>query len=52
MSSSVYIYNKKKNILVRGVDQTRGLDVTTLSAVAQYSIKCSGSNKKFFLSVS
>ena len=47
MSSSVHIENKKKYILILGIDPR--LNDTTLSAEAQYSINFSRSNKKFCL---
>ena len=46
MSSSVHIDDKKKNILNLGIDPMQELDVTTLSAEAQYSINFSRSNRK------
>ena len=51
MTSSVHIDNKKKDILILGIGPTQGLDDTTLSAEAQYSIKFSRSNRKFCLSL-
>ena len=38
MGSSVHIDNKKKYILILGKASTQGLDDTTLTAEAQYSI--------------
>ena len=38
MSSSVHIYNKKKDVFILGIGATQGLDDATLSAKAQYSI--------------
>ena len=38
MSSSVNIDKKGKEILIRGFDSTQGLDDTTLTAEAQYSV--------------
>ena len=49
MSSSVHIDNKKKDILIFGIGPTPGLDLTTLTAEAQYSIIFSRSNRKFCL---
>ena len=49
MSSSVYIDNKNKDILILGEGPTQGLDDTTLTAEAKYSINFSRSNKKFCL---
>ena len=51
MSSSLHINNKGKYILVLGKGLTRGLDGTTLTAKAQYSINFSRSNWKFCLSL-
>ena len=45
MSSSVNIDNKKKDIFILGIGPTQGLDDTTLSAEAQYSINFLRSNK-------
>ena len=50
MSSSVHIDNKKKDILIIGKGPTQGLDDTTLTAEAQYSINFPRSNRKFCLS--
>ena len=47
MSSSVHIDNKKKDILILGKGPTQGLNDTTLSVEAQYSIDFSRSNRKF-----
>ena len=53
MSSSVQIDNKKKDNLILGKGPSRGLDDTTLTAVApsQYSINFSRSNRQFCLSL-
>ena len=51
MSSSSHIDNKKKDILILGFYLTQGLDDTTLTGEAQYSINFSRSNKKFCLSL-
>ena len=51
MSSSVHIDNKKKDNLILGKGPTQGLDDTTLSAEAQYSISFSRSNWKCCLSL-
>ena len=52
MSSSVHIDNKKKDNLILGKGPTKGLDDTTCSAEAQYSINFSRSNINFcFLSL-
>ena len=39
MSSSVHIDNKEKDILILCIGPTKGIDDTTLTAKAQYSIK-------------
>ena len=51
MSSSVHVDNKKKDILIFGIDPTQGLVDTTLTAEIQYSISFSRSNRKFCLSL-
>ena len=51
MSSSVHLDNKGKDILILGKGPTRGLDETTLTAEAQYSINLSRSNRKFCLNL-
>ena len=51
MSSSVHIDNKNKDILILGKGLTQGLDDTTLTAEAQYSINFSRSSRKFCLSL-
>ena len=51
------IDNKNKDILILGIGPTQGLDNTTLTAEAEYSINfsrsqrkfCTGSNSFFFL---
>ena len=43
MSSSVHIDNKNKNILIFGKGPIQGLDNTTLTAEAEYSINVSRS---------
>ena len=48
MRSCVYINNKGKDILILGTGSTQGLDDTTLTVGAQYSIKFSN---KFCLSL-
>ena len=47
MSSSVYIDNKGKYILILGKGPTQGLDNTTLIAETEYSINFSRSQRKF-----
>ena len=49
MSSSVHIGNKNNYFLIYGKSLTQGLDDTTLTAEAQYSISFSRSNRKFCL---
>ena len=51
MSTSVHIDKKKKNILIFILGPTQGLDDTTLTAEAQYSINFSRSNRSFCLSL-
>ena len=51
MSSSAHIDNKTKYILIIGSGLTEGLDDTTLTAEAQYSINFSRLNRKFCLSL-
>ena len=51
MTSCVHIDNKQKDTLILGIGQTQGLDNTTLTAQAQYSINFSRSNRKFCLSL-
>ena len=46
MTSALYIDNKKKDIKILGKGPTQGLDDTTLTAEAQYSITFSRSNRK------
>ena len=50
MSSSVHIYNKGKYILILGDKPTQGLDGTTFTAEAKYSINFTQSNRTFCLS--
>ena len=51
MRPSVYIDNKKNNILILGKDPTQGLDVTTLTAEKLYSISFTEHDKKFCLNL-
>ena len=51
MSSSVHISNKYKDILVFGKRPTEGLDITTLTAEAKYSLTFAESRKRFVLSL-
>ena len=50
-SSSVHVYNKKKDILVLGGGSTEGLYDTTITAEARYSINFTESRKIFVLSL-
>ena len=43
--------NKKKKFLILAKDPTQGLDNTTLTVEAQYSINFSISNRKFCLTL-
>ena len=45
-SSSVHIDSKKKDILVHGKGPTHGLDDTSITAEAEFSINMSRSQKK------
>ena len=47
MSSSVHANNKNKDILILGKGRTKGLDNTTLTTEAKYSINFSRSQRKF-----
>ena len=49
MSSSVHIHNKKKDILILGKGPTQGLDSTTLTAEAKYSVNFSRANRNICL---
>ena len=51
MSSYVHVDNKGKDILMLGVGPTQGLDDTTLTAEAKYSINFTQSGKRFALSL-
>ena len=51
MSSSVHVDNKGKDILNFGERATQGLDDTTLTAEAKYSIDFTQSEKKIVLSL-
>ena len=51
MSSSVYVDNKGKDILILGEGPTQGLDDTTLTAEAKYLINFTQSGKRFVLSL-
>ena len=51
MSSSLYVNSKGKYFLALGKGLTQGLDDTTLTAEAQYSINFSRSNGKFCLNL-
>ena len=49
MSSTVHIDNKNKDILILGEGPIQGLDDTTLTAEAEYSINFTQSGKIFVL---
>ena len=49
-TSSMHIDNKK-NILVLGKDPTQGLDDFAITATVEYSMYCSRSKRKFYLSL-
>ena len=51
LKSSVYINNKNKEILILGEGPTQGLDDTTLTAEAIYSINFTQPRKRFILSL-
>ena len=51
MSSPVHVDNKLKDILIYVEGPTQGLDNTTLTAEAKYSINFSRSQRKFGLSL-
>ena len=51
MNSSVHIDNRRKDILILGDGATQGLDDTTLTAEAIYSINFTQSNRKLCLSL-
>ena len=51
MSSFVHIDNKNKEILIFGEETTQGLDATTLTAEAKYSINFAQPRKRFALSL-
>ena len=50
-SSSVHIHNKEKDILVLNKGPTQGLDNTTITEEAEYSINFSISQRKSYLSL-
>ena len=51
MCSSVHANNKNKDVLILGKVQTQGLDNTTLTAEAEYSMNFSRSERKVCLSL-
>ena len=51
MSSSVYVVNKKNDILILIEGPTQGLDGAKLTAEKKYSINFTENNKKFCLSL-
>ena len=50
MSSSMHVDNKNKYILVLGESPTQGLDGTTITAEAKYSINFTTPGERFLLS--
>ena len=51
MSSSVYVDNKEKDILILGEGPTQELDDTTLTAEAKYPINFTDSSRRTVLSL-
>ena len=51
MTSSLHVGNKTKDILVLGEGATIGLDDTTITAEAKYSINFTRSRRRFVLSL-
>ena len=51
MSSSVYIDNKNKDLLILGEGPTQGLDDNTLTSEAIYPISLAQPSKRFVLSL-
>ena len=51
MSSFLHVNNKNKDILILGKGETKGLDNTSLTVEAKYSISFSRSERKFCLSL-
>ena len=51
VSSSVYIDNKGKDVVILGEGPAQGLDYTTLTAEAIYPINFTQPNKRFELSL-
>ena len=51
MSSSVHVDNKGKDILILGEGPIQGLDDSTLTEEAKYSINFTQSRKRFVLSL-
>ena len=51
MSSSVYIDNRNKDILILSEGPTQGLDDTTLTAEGNYPVKFTQQRKRFVLSL-
>ena len=50
MSSSLDVDNKNKDILILGKEPKQGLDDTTITAEAKYSINFTQTNKRLVLS--
>ena len=51
MNLSVHVDNKNNDILILGEERTQGLDATTLTAEAKYSIIFTKPNKRFVISL-
>ena len=51
MSSSLHVENTKKYIIVLDEGMTQGLDHTATAAEAKYPINCTGSEKKYVLTL-
>ena len=51
INSSVHVNNKGKDILILGKGSIQGLDDTTLTAEAKYSVNFTQSAKRFVLSL-
>ena len=51
INSSVHVNNKGKDILILGKGSIQGLDDTTLTAEAKYSVNFTQSGKRFVLSL-
>ena len=51
INSFVYVNNRKKDIFIFGKNQTDGLDETTITAEAEYSVNITKSRKENCLSL-